>query len=228
MGISTAPELPQLTRIESLATQAHQVIREGIATGEFAAGERVTERALASRLNVSPTPIREALRRLEQEGLVERLGPRQLRVVDHSFATLRELMFIEVVLRSTEARFATDKISDAALARMERIVETMASEHDIDDAEQLLKIARKFDVEIERAADNTALRNLILSVSIFGQGRRLRSIDALKRKPEMGEQRLQDHRDMLEAFRSRDPDAVEQVVRRHATSVMNFLITEVQ
>src|SRR5260370_40688359 len=91
-SMTTASELPPLLRVESLAEQAYRAIREGIATGLFSAGERVTERGLATRLNVSATPVREALRRLEQEGLIERVSAPQLRVVDHSSGTLRELM----------------------------------------------------------------------------------------------------------------------------------------
>src|ERR1700747_1074350 len=107
--MTTAPELPSLFRADSLAEQAYRVIREGIATGLFSAGERVTERGLAARLNVSPTPVREALRRLEQEGLIERVSARQLRVVDHSAGTLRELMLTVAALPALEARVATTK-----------------------------------------------------------------------------------------------------------------------
>src|SRR5579859_5522896 len=129
--MSTAPELPSLFRADSLAEQAYRVIREGIATGLFSAGERVTERGLAARLNVSPTPVRVALRRLEQEGLIERVSARQLRVVDHSTGTLRELLLTGAALRGLEARFATHKITDAALDRMESLVEAQASRQGI-------------------------------------------------------------------------------------------------
>src|SRR6266404_1065447 len=118
-GSSMRPEseLPSLFRAESLAEQAYRAIREGIATGLFQAGERVTERGLATRLNVSATPVREALRRLEQEGLIERVSARELRVVDHSSGTLRELLLTGAALRAMEARFATHKITDAAVGR---------------------------------------------------------------------------------------------------------------
>src|ERR1700722_6279752 len=111
--MSTAPEQPSLFRANQLAGQAYRGSREGIATGLFSAGERVTERGLAARLNVSATPVREALRRLEQEGLIERVSARQLRVVDHSSGTLRELLLAGAVLRALEARFATCKITEA-------------------------------------------------------------------------------------------------------------------
>jgi len=221
--MSTAPELPSLFRADSLAEQAYRVIREGIATGLFSAGERVTERGLAARLNVSATPVREALRRLEQEGLIERVSARQLRVVDHSSDTLRELLLAGAALRALEARFATHKITEAALDRMAAIVDVQSSGQGIDIPERL-RIAREFDMEIERAADNPTLRGMILSLSIIGQERRTRSVESLLAHPEVGLRRVQDHRDLLAAFRRRDPDLVEQVFRRHATGGIELLL----
>lgn len=222
--MATARELPPVQRSQSLADQAYQSLREGIATGLFEAGERVTERGLAARLNVSPTPVREALRRLEQDGLVERVSPRELRVVEHSPGTLRELLLTGAVLRALEARFATGKITDAALGRMGALVDSLADDHDRVDADDLRRIAREFDVEIEKAAGNPALRGLIQSLSIVGQERLTRAVQSMRVHPEVGERRLQGHRDILAALRSRDPDAVEQVFRRHATSGVELLL----
>jgi DNA-binding GntR family transcriptional regulator len=220
-----ASDLPSLLRVESLAEQAYRAIREGIATGLFSAGERVTERGLATRLNVSATPVREALRRLEQEGLIERVSARELRVVDHSSGTLRELLLTGAALRAMEARFATHKITEAALDRMAALVEAMASEREMDISERL-RISREFDMEIERAADNPTLRTMILSLSIIGQERRARSVESLVLHPEVGLRRVQDHRDILAAFRSRDPDLVEQVFRRHTTAGVELLLDD--
>jgi DNA-binding GntR family transcriptional regulator len=218
-------DLAPLQRTDSLAELAYQAIREGIATGAFAAGERVTERGLAGRLAVSPTPIREALRRLEQEGLIERVSARQLRVVDHSSETLRELMLTSAALRALEARFATRKITDAALDRMEALVEALATRHDLDSSEHL-RIAREFDAEIERAAANPGLRGMILSLSVVGQERRVRSVESMIQHPEVGMRRVQDHRDMLAAFRGRDPELVEQIVRRHIIAGIELLLDD--
>jgi DNA-binding GntR family transcriptional regulator len=220
-----ASDLPSLFRAESLAEQAYRAIREGIATGLFSAGERVTERGLATRLNVSATPVREALRRLEQEGLIERVSARELRVVDHSSGTLRELLLTGAALRAVEARFATSKITEAALDRMAALVEAMASERDMDISERL-RFAREFDMEIERAADNPTLRSMILSLSIIGQERRARSVESLVQHPEEGQRRVQEHRDLLAAFRNRDPDQVEQVFRRHATAGVELVLDD--
>ena len=223
--MTMASDLPSLLRVESLAEQAYRAIREGIATGLFSAGERVTERGLAARLNVSATPVREALRRLEQEGLIERVSARELRVVDHSSGTLRELLMTGAALRALEARFATHKITEAALDRMAALVEAMASKREMDISERL-RIGREFDMEIERAADNPTLRTMILSLSIIGQERRARSVESLVLHPEVGLRRVQDHRDILAALRNRDPDLVEQVFRRHTTAGVELLLND--
>jgi len=223
--VTTASDLPSLYRAESLAEQAYRAIREGIATGVFRAGQRVTERGLAASLNVSATPVREALRRLEQEGLIERVSARQLRVVDHSSGTLRELLLAGAALRALEARFATHKITEAALDRMAAIVEAQANGQGMDIPERL-RIARDFDMEIERAADNPTLRSMIQSLSIIGQERRARSVESLLMHPEVGLRRIEDHRDLLAAFRKRDPDLVERVFRRHAAAGIELLLSD--
>src|SRR5882757_1214831 len=112
-----------LDRVDSLAERAYRALREQIATGGLAPGERVTERGLAVRLGVSATPVREALRRLEQERLVDRLTARHLRIAAHSEQSLRELMFTEAVVRSAAARIATPKLGADTLDAMERLVE---------------------------------------------------------------------------------------------------------
>src|SRR4029077_6699130 len=223
--MTNAPDLPALLRVESLAEQAYRAIREGIATGLFSAGERVTERGLAARLSVSATPGRGAPRRLEQEGLIERVSARQLRVVDHSAGTLRELLLAGAALRAMEARFATHKITDAALDRMAALVEALASEDEMDIPERM-RIAREFDVEIEHAAHNPTLRSMILSLSIIGQERRARYAQSMWLHPDAGRRRVQGHRDILAAFRKRDPDLVEQVFRQHATAGVELLLDD--
>lgn len=221
--MSTAPELPSLQRAQSLADQAYQAIREGIATGTFTAGERVTERGLAGRLNVSPTPIREALRRLEQDGLIERVSARELRVVEHSPESLHELLLTGAALRALEARFATPKLDDSALDKMAQIVDALASES-VRTVAEYLRLAREFDLEIERAADNATLRGLVESVTFMGRERQMRSVENMRFHPEVAARRIQGHRDILDALRRRDADAVEQTFRRHAVAGIDLLL----
>jgi DNA-binding GntR family transcriptional regulator len=68
----------------TLADQAYRALREDIIEGRLQPGERITERQLAERLGVSPTPVREALGRLEHEQLIERSGMRRIQVAEPS------------------------------------------------------------------------------------------------------------------------------------------------
>lgn len=220
--MSSVENLTQVFRGESLADQVYQALREGIATGIIGAGERVTERGLAARLAVSPTPVREAMRRLEQDGLIEKIGPRHVRVIDHSPDTLREFTFIWAHLRAIEARFAATKISDEAMDRMETTVNTMEAERR-STSERLIDLAGQFDAEIQRAADNATLSNMISAVSIFGQARRISSLEALRKHPGEAKRRLQYHKDILAALRARDVDLVERLVLQSTMSVADRL-----
>lgn len=101
--------LPQLPSPVTLGDQAYAAIREAIVTGSLERGEKVTERGLAESLNISATPVREALRRLEQDRLVERTGPRSVRVAEFGEDELREFTMIEDVLRALAARLAAEK-----------------------------------------------------------------------------------------------------------------------
>ncbi|WP_308216130.1 GntR family transcriptional regulator [Pseudonocardia humida] len=90
----------------SSGDQAYAAVREAIMTGVLPRGGKVTERGLAESLKISPTPVREALRRLEQDRLVKREGPRSVRVAQFDDAESLQITMIEDALRALAARLA--------------------------------------------------------------------------------------------------------------------------
>ena len=219
-------EITALERTDSLAERAYRVLREQIATGRLAPGEQVTERGLAMQLGVSPTPVREALRRLEQQRLVERVNARRLRIAAQSEESLRELMHTEVVLRAAAARFATAKIGEDVLAEMTELVDRLERDPEHGDPEQQLTLARRFDELLLAAADNDVVSGLIESVSVFGWALRVKAVRAMHDSPEFGLGRIRDHRDILAALRARDADRVERLMRTHLASSIDYLLTQ--
>jgi DNA-binding GntR family transcriptional regulator len=219
-------EITALDRADSRAEQAYRVLREQIATGRLAPGEQVTERGLAVQLGVSPTPVREALRRLEQQRLVERVSARRLRITAQSEESLRELMHTEVVLRAAAARFATAKIGADVLAEMTELVDRLEADPEHGDPEQQLTLARRFDELLLAAADNDVVTGLIDSVSVFGWTSRVKAVQSMHDSPDIGRGRIRDHRDILAALRARDADRVEQLVRRHLTGSIDYLLAQ--
>ena len=104
----------------TLADQAYRALREEIISGVLGPGERLTERHLAARLGVSPTPVREALQRLEHEHLIQRTGTRRLLVAEPSVHRLYELTLIEAALRGVGARLAAENASERELLAIEQ------------------------------------------------------------------------------------------------------------
>ena len=219
--------LEVLERTESLAERAYRALRERIVTGALTPGERLTERGLALLLGVSPTPVREAIRRLEQEGLLVRSTPRSLTVVEHSEQTLRELLYAEVALRALLARIAAEKITDTDIDRMDTLVDEMiARAHDAS-AEETLAAAAAFDDILRTAADSPAVAALLATAGVFSRTRRLQSIAVMRdRQPAVGMRHLRAHRDITAALRARDAAGVEDAVRRQLSAAYHLLLSD--
>jgi len=167
--------------------------------------------------------VREALGKLEHEGLVERVGPRRLQIVDHPAETLKELMEVEVMLRGAEARFAARKITPEAIERMRGYIDELVASRDSLTLAQQFDMAQRFDAEIARAAANPALRSLIDSYAIYGADYRLSRAAEDAKDPDWVETRIADHRAILEVLAAGDEDAAERVMRGHARSAIKNL-----
>ncbi|HWD05419.1 MAG TPA: GntR family transcriptional regulator [Amycolatopsis sp.] len=222
MTVPAGNPLSSLDRPESLAEQAYQRIRETIASGGLAPGQKVTERNLALLLGVSPTPVREALRRLEQEHLIERLSPRSLAVAKHSSETIRELLYAESLLRGALARFATGKITDEQIEQLAQIVEDLGGDEAQVNIELAQQAADRFDALLRRVAGNDSLASLASSAGVFGRARRIRLIEQWS--PEQRMARLQVHREIVDALRARDADRVERLTREQVDSSRLLLL----
>lgn len=215
--------LTQVTRSGSLAMQVYDAIRASIADGRLAAGARVTERDLAQALAVSPTPVREAISKLEHEGLLERVGTRRLQVADRPAETLHELMEVEVMLRGAEARFAARKIAPETVERMRAALDGLVAAGDELTLREQFEMAQRFDAEIAAAAANPALRSLIESYAIYGNDFRLSRAAEDAKDPEWVGRRVAGHRAILDALAARDEDAAERLMRAHARSSIQDL-----
>lgn len=229
--------LRQLTT-DTLADQAYRAIHRAIAVGELERGEKVTERDLAARLSVSPTPVREALRRLEQDHLVERVGPRTLRVTDFPTQTLSEVAQVEVSLRVHAVRFAAEKATPTLLTQLDEILD--AADHDRDVLRQahdagldldgevltsLLDHLRRFHDVLERACDNPVLLRLLDQTRAFSRSQR---VSATRMQLSLGltgpEQRYDDHRAVVDALRAGDADSAAELIRRHTAAATADLL----
>jgi DNA-binding GntR family transcriptional regulator len=214
----------KLTTGPTLGDQAYQAIREAITSGDLAAGERTTERALARRLGVSPTPVREALQRLEHERLIRRPSTRGIEVAKPTQRELYELAIIEAALRGVAARLAAEAATDAELAEIEAVVveaeNLVAKQGPTVRREHVLRRTRRFHDLVDRAAHNPSLEGMIATATAFDWDFRLHAMTNADPAGSVGKaKRHEEHRSILEALEQRDGPLAEELMRRHILSV---------
>ncbi|WP_249998804.1 GntR family transcriptional regulator [Actinoplanes sp. M2I2] len=209
---------------ETLADQAYRQVRTAIATGELAPGDKVTERGMAERLAISPTPVREALRRLELDGLIERIGPRTVLVAAIRDAAIDDLAEVEVGLRGLVARFAARHATadqlDALDAVLDRADDLLILVKDRRRREQpterhlaeLLDTMQEFNDTVNACAHNPVLIRMLEQSRVFSRPRRRELV--LRRVAEddtFGLERYTSHRALVRALRAGDSAAAEQI-----------------
>jgi DNA-binding GntR family transcriptional regulator len=121
MTVDSTDQTP--ARGETRAERANQSLRQAIGNGTLRPGQKVTERGLAEQLMVSPTPVREALLRLEHDGLIERTGPRTVVVADIAEHAIDDLAEVEIGLRGLVARFAARNATPQQVDALDAILD---------------------------------------------------------------------------------------------------------
>jgi DNA-binding GntR family transcriptional regulator len=213
-GLSTGP---------TLADQAYRALREDIIEGRLQPGERITERRLAERLGVSPTPVREALSRLEHEQLIERSGTRRIQVAEPSHKRILELTLIEAALRGVAARLAAENATAAEIAAMRRLHDRFT---EVSLApERALALTRELHARIDQASHNETLISMIATATAFDWEFRLstvREIFGPDRRRIM--QRHREHGAIIDAISDRDGQRAERLMREHIAVVTDAFL----
>lgn len=225
----------------SLAERAYLHLRESIVDGSLPPGARVTERGLAERLAVSPTPVREAIKRLEADGLLERHGPRTVRVVTPDPATPAQLAEVEVALRGLVARFAARHADDNDVARIGRLLESAEDQSRLynarvaeglpndEHAEESYARIQEFNAAVLVATHNPVLIRLFEQTrALSSVERRERTLRRLRQDPTFGRSRWESHRSTLQAIREHDPEGAERIAIERARAAMNDLTDDTE
>lgn len=232
--VSESSELASL----SLAERAYQHLRDEVVEGSLPPGERVTERGLAERLGVSTTPIREAIKRLEADGLLVRLGPRTVRVAAPTQATMAQQVEAEIALRGLVARLAALHATGSDIGRLEQLLEDAEDKSrlfrardaeglDNDDCvEDLYQQIQRFNEAVLTSTHNPIVIRLFEQTRALSSAeRRTRSLRQLRQDPTFGRSRWDSHRKTLEAIRGRDASTAEKVAIERAAGAMRDLMT---
>jgi DNA-binding GntR family transcriptional regulator len=198
----------------SLADQAFEVLRDLITSGGLAPGERVTERGLAARLGVSPTPVREAISRLIHERLLVRVDGRTLQVAAPSLRRLREMYLIQAALRGVAARLAAENATEQELDDISRAHEESVGEGDGLATPPASARRHEFHQLIAEASHNPSLIDMIATAEGFGRALRVRAQRAAGAEESI-RRAVREHQEIVAALRARDGARAEEIMREH-------------
>jgi DNA-binding GntR family transcriptional regulator len=199
------------------------VLRRAILSGELSGGTRLVQAELAAVLEVSTTPVREALRDLATEGLI-RFDPHRGAVVSElSGDELHEIYEIRMLLEPLAIRQAVPKVTDALLGNLRRLHKKMLDEPH---SAEWVDYNRVFHMSVFEMAASPRLVGIIRSLqdaSVMYIGASLKHVDGLR------EQANEDHAQILEALERRDTEAVVSAITKHlAVSLRAFDETQRQ
>ncbi len=201
----------QTVRGDTLAEQIARHLRRSILRGNLPPGSSLKERDNAAELGVSRTPMREAIRMLAKEGLVELRPSRSPVVVDLSPKEISDQVVVLLALEKLSAELACAEATDAELADLRAINDKMADAFDYVDALDLFEIDMSFHSAIARASHNPALSEA--HHAFLARLWRARYLSARQRR---NRQRVVNHHtSILEALEARDRMVVRAAIDTH-------------
>ena len=213
------PIVAPLTR-RRLVDEATQALRDAILSGRLPSGARLRQMDLAARLAISRTPIREALGRLQQEGLVEILPAAGVRVAVLDLTEAAELYDVREALDGLAARLAARRADATALAALDKALTRMARCLEREESNQWFPAHVAFHDGIFRAAGNARLQAMssVVRLSI----RHFHPL--LLRTANRLEDALREHRAVFAAIAARDEPGAERLARAHIVNAKEIVL----
>ena len=199
----------------ALRAQVYRALKAAIMSMDiYAGGEagKLDERSLAEDLGVSRTPIREALSRLEQEGLVETVPRKGAFVVRKTKAEILEMIYAWAALESMAARLATQRASDEEIGRLRELFGTFDdAERNSAQIDEYSDTNIKFHQSIMALSKNEVLQSLAETLFVHMRAIRAQTITERDR----ASRSIIDHMHIIEALECRDTALAERLVREH-------------
>jgi DNA-binding GntR family transcriptional regulator len=198
---------------QSLSDAVAERLRTAIAEGVFAPGDHLVERRLARQFGVSHIPLREALARLVEEGLVVRLPRRGVRVAGLTARTLEEVSSLRVVLEQFVVRRLKGRFTAEAHAGLQAIVEEMRAAADRHDLVRVHELDQRFHQRLWELTDHALL------VDVAGQMRSRMNhffrAAAASLGPDEVRQHAEGHQELLDVIASGNIGAAERAMKQH-------------
>ena len=206
----------------SLGGRVFQRIREDILNGKYQEHDELREAALGKELGVSRTPVREALRQLELEGLVTIIPNRGAYVTGISQKDIWDIYRLRSLLEGLCARWAVEHITEEQLDELEEVIllsEFLLKKGSGFSAEQVTSLDGRFHAVLYEASGSRILSHVLTDFHNYVQAARKSSVISEER----ARKSIREHKQILRAIRDRDAEMAEQLANEHILHVMQNL-----
>ena len=208
-------------RTISIADQVFEILERDILTGAYARGEVLTETKLSEKLGVSRTPIREALRRLEQERLVVGTS-RGMRVVGLDRRDIDDIYEIRARVEGLAARRAAERANGEQLEQLKHILDMQEFFTLKEDSASIIDADNRFHDMIYRISGSLVLYDTLSPLHRkIVKYRRVSVGDSARARESFAE-----HKAIYEAIAGHDPDRAEEVLLRHTVNARNSIMSQ--
>lgn len=206
----------------SLGSRVFQKIRDDILKGKYKEHDELRENTIGKELGVSRTPVREALRQLELEGLVAIVPNKGAYVTGISTKDVGDIYIIRSMLEGLCAKWATENITEEQLDELDEII--LLSEFHMKreggaSAEQMAELDGKFHAILYEASNSRILSHTLLDFHKYVQMARESSVVSEER----ARKSIREHKQLLRAIRDKDADLAEQLANEHILHVIQNL-----
>jgi len=199
--------------------QVYSALKRAILFRQFPPDEQLLEQSLAHDFGCSQGTIREALLRLDDDGLVKRSGYRGTRVTETSLDEAAEMVRIRLSIERTVARQIAQSDISASKPHLDDLIENMAWSHEQDDLYQSSELDRAFHCALVAAAGMELLAPLLLRCALHIHRFTLSSLEVPRKFfQESGVDA--EHRELLNELTSGDPDRAERAIAGHLAHVL--------
>jgi DNA-binding GntR family transcriptional regulator len=204
---------PRVPDEQSLADRAYYAIREWIVTLDLPPGSVVNERELMGRLGVGRTPVREALRDLAREQLVEVFPRRGMFVSSVDVGDIAGLSEVRLLLESEAARLAAERRGDGDLEETDALLEELDGAAGERNARGLIDLDQRIHRHVARCAQNPFLETTLEEYYVLALRIWFVALDRVAL-----DEAIAEHHAILQAIRDGDPGRAEAVMRAHVES----------
>ena len=204
----------------SLRGKVFKKLREDILNGHYNRDDELREAAIGEELGVSRTPVREAFRQLELEGLIRIVPNKGAYVTGISSSDVADIYEIRSLLEGLCARWATKRMTKEQIEELEEII--LLSEFHLSKShfDQLIELDNRFHMKMYEACDSKILIHLLKDFHQYVQKERQQTLSNIERSRDA----VAEHKSIMEAMRDKNAELAEQLADKHICNAYQNMI----